>query len=227
MFCGAGRNFADFAANSISIHTPAAFADRNLVFSCLGRVHTPQILSFVWIACVAAGLHEAARYSFTPARAVGAPPQVQPAGEMPRVIVALHPRCTCSRATVEELGRSLARAGTAVRLEVLLYQPDETSSTWAEGSLAKRVGRLPGVRIRPDPGGREARKLGMPTSGHVLVYGAEGGLRFSGGVTGARGHEGPNAGAASFLAALQARPIQAARTPVFGCGIQELPETVE
>ena len=47
---------------------------------------------------------------------------------------------------------------------------------------------IPGVIVTPDVGGRIAARLGAKTSGHVLVYDENGVLKFSGGITAARGH---------------------------------------
>ena len=89
---------------------------------------------------------------------------------------------------------------------------DVTSSpTW---SLAARV---PGAARVRDPGGREARRFGATPSGLVLFFDAQGALRFRGGVTAGRGHEGDSAGADALEAALRGGPSAGAR--VFGCGL--------
>ena len=49
-----------------------------------------------------------------------------------------------------------------------------------------------------DDDGAEARRFGAETSGQTLLYDARGALAFSGGITGARGHAGDNAGRASL-----------------------------
>jgi hypothetical protein len=89
---------------------------------------------------------------------------------------------------------------------------------------------------REDEDGAEAARFGAATSGQVLVYGRDGALVFSGGITAARGHFGDNEGSkaiAHFVAdprpAAEVRersPADAsagnlARTPVFGCPIFE------
>ena len=45
--------------------------------------------------------------------------------------------------------------------------------------------------------------MGATTSGHVLLYDAGGVLRFAGGITDGRGHEGDNAGLDAALALLR------------------------
>jgi len=78
---------------------------------------------------------------------------------------------------------------------------------------------IPGVRVILDPDGKLARRFGVETSGHTLVYGADGKLLFAGGITSSRGHLGDNAGFAAVLEIITNRSIQSARTttPVFGC----------
>lgn len=138
------------------------------------------------------------------------------------LLVFLHGECPCSPATVRELGRALATAtdaGASSPRVVALFAPvgrPETSATWTALDL------LPGVERRTDDGGRLAATFGARTSGHVVLYGADGALRFAGGVTAARGHLGPNAGADALAAALAAtRPAAAAGAAVFGCPLTE------
>jgi len=130
----------------------------------------------------------------------------------------VHPRCPCTRATLRELERVVSRApGAAVRV-VFRDDPggDLTSApTWSMAA------RLPGARRVLDPGGLEARRFGAATSGLVLLFDSEGALRFRGGVTAGRGHEGHNDGAEALEAALRGRPDARAWARVFGCGLGE------
>jgi hypothetical protein len=81
---------------------------------------------------------------------------------------------------------------------------------------------LPDVAVAIDPDGREARAFGARTSGHVFAYDASGQLRFAGGVTAARGHEGGNPGLDRLTAALGGwRGGDALSSPVFGCPLED------
>ena len=70
----------------------------------------------------------------------------------------------------------------------------------ADGRVdARRISGRPwrtcrGWRCVLDPGGAEARRFGVATSGHVLLYDTRGDLIFSGGITPGRGEQGDNAG---------------------------------
>lgn len=138
------------------------------------------------------------------------------------MLVFLHGECPCSPATVRELGRALATAadaGARPPRVVALFAPvgrPETSATWTALDL------LPGVERRTDDAGRLAATFGARTSGHVVLYDADGALRFAGGVTAARGHLGPNAGVDALAAALAATGADAPRAAaVFGCPLTE------
>jgi hypothetical protein len=81
--------------------------------------------------------------------------------------------------------------------------------------LWETAAAVPGVRVVRDDGA-EAWRFGARVSGQVMVYDHAGRLQFSGGITGARGHEGDNAGRDAIEALLAGRP-HAASAFVFGC----------
>jgi hypothetical protein len=60
----------------------------------------------------------------------------------------------------------------------------------------------------------------MSTSGECLVYDADGKLRFHGGVTSGRGHEGHSIGQDGISAAILNQAVVAKRTPAYGCALQ-------
>jgi len=129
----------------------------------------------------------------------------------------VHPRCPCTRATLRSLERVVSRTPRAAVRVVCRDDPGGDLTTSASWAMA---GRIPGaLRVR-DPGGIEARRFGAMTSGLVLLFDATGALRFRGGVTPGRGHEGDSPGATALEAALRGRsgPIGWAR--VFGCGLE-------
>ncbi|HKS16351.1 MAG TPA: hypothetical protein VJU16_03510, partial [Planctomycetota bacterium] len=63
----------------------------------------------------------------------------------------------------------------------------------------------------------EARRFGIETSGHVLLFSPGGARLFSGGITSARGHSGDNAGLDLALERLRNPSLPTASTSVFGC----------
>jgi len=180
----------------------------------------------LWLGGVAAGLGGLAGYATTAEPAPPAPGrwpletrlELDPA--RPTLVLFLHPRCPCSAATLTELNRVLARVGpSAARVTVAVYAPTTEPAGWDRTPLRGRAAGLPGVCVVDDADGQEARRFGAARSGHAVLYGPEGRLRFSGGLTASRGHEGDNAGADTVAAVLAGRPPVAERTPTFGCEI--------
>ena len=70
-----------------------------------------------------------------------------------------------------------------------------------------------------DDNGVEAARFGAVTSGQTVLYDEDGALLFTGGITGARGHSGDNAGRASVVALFESRTGRTSWTSVFGCGL--------
>jgi hypothetical protein len=67
-----------------------------------------------------------------------------------------------------------------------------------------------------DPECAETRRFGSHTSGTLLVFDASGHCDYSGGLTAARGHVGPNTARDAAAAALHGQPHPDSM-PVFGC----------
>lgn len=175
-----------------------------------------------WIVAVASGLVALHRYDTT-AGDNPPPPASWPADAQfahdatrPTLVVFVHPHCPCTRATVAELDRLVARCRGRLAVHVVLRDTDDAP---CEGtSLFEHVRRIPGVATHVDRGAT-ARAFAAATSGAAVLYGVDGTLRFSGGLTRSRGHEGDSEGAAIVLAAAE-RPgerTQPATTEVFGC----------
>ena len=102
-----------------------------------------------------------------------------------------------------------------LRLAVADWRP--AASRAAESLASRLAGRMRrGVEIRVDQGGAEARRFGVATSGHVCLFSAEGELKFSGGITPSRGHEGDNRGIAALKALLVGGQADATNR-VYGC----------
>ncbi len=135
----------------------------------------------------------------------------------PSLVVALHPKCPCSSATVEELARALAASAGSMDVRVLLVRPPGVPPGWERGALADAAEGLPGALLVVDEGGAEARALGLSTSGSCVAYDAAGRLAFAGGVTAARGHEGDSPGGHAIRDVAAGRVPAVAEAPVFGC----------
>lgn len=134
------------------------------------------------------------------------------------IVLAAHPECPCTPASIDELATAV-RARAGVELIALARTPHRAAAVPDTPSLQKlrRLSQEADVRIVPDPGGDTAAAFGALTSGHTVVYGPDGTLAFSGGVTPSRGMRGPNTGRAVITRLLEGQPPRASTAPVFGC----------
>lgn len=168
---------------------------------------------------------------------VGAAPAVWPASsrleraaEGPTLVLVGHPRCPCTRASLAELERILEQnRDDALRAYVLFVVPTEEDGAWTRSPLVQSAESIRGARVLLDPGGREAQRFGVETSGHVLVYDAGGKLQFSGGITVARGHEGDGDGRRAVLALATKGTSAIHDASVYGCalGADAAPKTTK
>lgn len=179
------------------------------------------------IAMCAVGIWLLARHA-SDVGAAGAAPVSLPAAlaaaldwhhDQPLLVLAAHPQCPCLDSTLDELERVLA-AADAVTVRTLVFAPTHRPEAWCDEDDVRLAPCGRNGAVLPDRDGWLAARLGCLTSGHVLVYDPAGALRFSGGVTGSRGHRGDNPGAralAAALAAADSAPV--AHPPVYGCPI--------
>ncbi len=137
------------------------------------------------------------------------------------LLMFLHPRCPCSRASVGELAAVMTRAQGRARAVVLFTKPRGFAEGWERTDLWANAARIPGVTVRLDEGGIEAKRFDARTSGQVLLYDADGALAYNGGITKGRGHAGANGGEEKLAALLTTGKGGKQRAPVYGCGLTE------
>jgi hypothetical protein len=188
------------------------------------------VLIALWASAVLGGEVLLWRYQLTP----GAPPRPAPAawpadGSIPRhpgpplLLMIAHPRCTCTRASLNELRRLVARLeqlDPRPALYLSIIAPAGSGPDWTDGPVLHNASSISNLHVVIDRGGRFAAKLGATTSGHVLVYGADDRLLFSGGITSARAHEGDSIGQDAIVQALYGKSPSPRRSLVFGCGLE-------
>ena len=188
-------------------------------------------LAVVWLLAVVPGIHYLLAFEGTAGRQDSAPGE-WPAGvpefgdpNAPAMVVALHPRCSCSAATLTELEDTFAETGPKVNTILLITQPRGANYPWHDVSLYKQAQEALHARVVLDDDGAYAARFGAQTSGEVLFYSAASDsqarrLLFAGGVTAGRGQPGENAGIELLKAAYHGRKrLSPASTPVFGCGL--------
>ena len=136
-----------------------------------------------------------------------------------------HPHCPCTAASVGELAQIMARLQGKVAAYVLFVKPKEAGRDWDDTSLRRSAEAIPGVNVVFDPDGVEARRFGAETSGHTLLFAADGRLLFSGGITASRGHAGDNAGERAIVALVNNQTPARTQTLVFGCSLANRAKT--
>ena len=178
----------------------------------------------LWVATIAAAFEAIRRFEITPGAPASAPRVWPAATTVPRnegtwsLVMLVHPHCSCSRASVQELAEIVEKAPRDVETTVLVYRPHEMAAGWERTNVYDAATRLRRARVRLDVDGAEAERFGGFTSGQTFLYDADGRLRFAGGVTSLRGHAGLNRGRADVIRIANNRDGNGSH-PVFGCAI--------
>jgi hypothetical protein len=179
--------------------------------------------STLWLLMICAGIGLLWSYESSPGAAAAVLEQwpadspIRRAADRATLVMLAHPRCPCTRASLSELARLMARAQGRVTAYVLFVKPADFPDGWEQTDLLASAEAIPGVTVVRDDEGVEAARFRAATSGQIMLYDAAGKLLFSGGLTSARGHEGDNAGRAAVVALLTAGGEAGGETPVFGC----------
>jgi hypothetical protein len=184
-------------------------------------------IPLVWLGLAVCGTLAMMSASNRPSP-IGAPPTKWPVhsslplpSQRPTLIMFVSPSCACSKASVGELAFLMNCCLGRVNAHVLFLKPDGRATNTGQSELWRQAAAVPGVTVVSDQDGREARLFGAVTSGQVVLYGADGRLRFQGGVTLSRGRLGDNPGRTALKSLICHEPSQVTQTPVFGCPLFE------
>ena len=188
------------------------------------RSHFLAVATAAWLIATAAGMAWFVVYSQSPGE-TGTTAPTWPGGDAvsrnsgkPTLVLALHPACTCSQATLEQLDRLTTSHPGAFDVVVLFAGYDGLPA--GADVIGPALARHRDFRRIDDPGAAIARRFGALTSGHALLYDEAGRLRFSGGLTRSRG-EAADSVPLDYLRAWAAgtRPAGVATFSVFGCAL--------
>jgi hypothetical protein len=177
----------------------------------------------LWLLMIGAGVGLLWNYAGTPGTAAATPDRwpaasrIEPAADRATLVMLAHPHCPCTRASIGELARLMTQAQGRVTAYVLFVKPPGFSDAWVQTDLWASAAAIPGVTPVLDDNGDEAGLFHAATSGQTVLYDAAGNLLFSGGITGARGHAGDNAGRAVIVSLLTSDEAEERGTPVYGC----------
>jgi len=180
----------------------------------------------LWLAAVAAGFAVAMRHEKTaaPEHAVASTfPEnaicVAPV-DKPMLIVFIHPKCPCTRASLEEIAALHRRCGDNLDMQFVFLERGD--APWRSEDT-EHWETVRGINAGPafvDVSGAEHRRFGATTSGETFLFMPDGNLAFHGGVTVGRGHSGTSAGRIA-IEAIVMNPTASAQTPprtkVYGC----------
>ncbi len=190
-----------------------------------GKSSVPWFWFGLWLTGVGGGLTGLWAYSAVPSLVDSVPSawpgMAGPAAPQPgrTLVMFVHPRCFCSQASLAELAEVVEHTRGQLAVKVRIVLPPGSPARWTQGTNARLAAAIPGADVALDRDGVEARRFHASTSGETLVYGPGGRLEFHGGITGVRGHVGPNAGASAIEGLAQTGSAPRATTPVFGCAL--------
>jgi hypothetical protein len=189
----------------------------------------PLVVMLLWIGGVLFGLDSLWKYESTSGHVVRSLTQWPASVHLPSLsheltlVMVVHPCCPCTRASVSELARIMARSHHPTAAYVFFYTPKIAPVAWKETDLYDRVAAIPGVTAVRDEDGREAARFHATVSGQTLLFDAAGHLLYSGGITAARGIEGDSPGEKAILALMRGEQVKRTRFPVFGCSLLSSP----
>ena len=184
----------------------------------------PSLCAILWLSTAVGGVIYLTRYENTPAeRNISYPlifppeSRIERAAGQPTLVFFAHPKCPCTRTSLRELARLMTDAGGKLQAVVVFIKPTGEGEEWTETDLRANAEAIPNVQVLIDEGELETKIFNAETSGLTLLYDRDGNLRFNGGITASRGHEGNNAGRQSIFEILTKETDKTAETSVFGC----------
>jgi hypothetical protein len=191
--------------------------------SSASRQRIQIAITLLWLVVVSLGTGMLWKYSNTP-NPDPSPPAHWPAmTTIPRanghatLLMFVHPRCSCTVASMGELAVLMAHCQGLVDAHVVFFRPSGSREDWTHSDLWQAAAIIPGVTVQADEDGREAQLFQAETSGHTALYDAQGQLVFNGGITASRGQSGDNAGRDAITAWLHGQTPEQTQTPVYGC----------
>ncbi len=180
-----------------------------------------------WLAAIGVGNAMLYKYSLTPGDA-GERHELWPLSvELPRnterqtLVMVAHPHCSCTRASIAELSRLMTRLQGRVQAFVLFVVPSDADRGWAKTDLWRSADVIEGVTPVVDIDGAMAEAFGSKTSGQTYLYDPQGVLRFSGGITPSRSHQGDSVGRQQIIQWVETNSNESSQSAVYGCSLED------
>jgi hypothetical protein len=186
-------------------------------------------VAFAWVALITGGTILLLNFTNRPGLPGNAPAR-WPGGskivlgaDYPTLIMAVHPRCACTRASLGELAIVLAQVEEQVTANILVPAPAANADVAEIEELKAEIAYTLSSPVIVDLDRSETKRFGLETSGHVLLYNQHGDLLFSGGITPGRGHAGASLGREALVARIrtpnQNSTLATLKSPTFGCSL--------
>ena len=137
----------------------------------------PILVTAAWLLALGVGTAYWAAYDSTPGEAGRV--SIRRESTSAELVLFVHPQCPCARSALAVLARLESNFG---RVRIVFVGHPGAGADWWTG----RNWESAGDRAERDEGGAIAQSYGVRTSGHAVLYDADGRLRFSGGVAPAR-----------------------------------------
>lgn len=181
-----------------------------------------------WFSAAVGGIAYLAQYENTPVQSNNVYPQIFPPeskferdANLPTLIFFSHPKCPCTRASLRELSRLMTDVNGKLQVFVVFIKPHGADEDWANTDLRTYAESIPNVQVLIDEDERETKIFNAQVSGLNLLYDKNGNLRFNGGITAGRGHEGDNAGRRAVFEIVTESQSPIIETDAFGCPLHE------
>jgi hypothetical protein len=191
----------------------------------LSRGIVLSIAVAVWLTAMSTGFYQVMVYEFTPGPS-GQVPVSWPTGSrllrvenVPNLLIAVHPKCPCTRSSLAVLEDILQHSPAGASIRLLVYRPIVAAADWEDSPLPPLTA-WPGVERVDDPGGFEAARFGLVTSGATVAFDAAGHLRFAGGLNASRGRSEMSGGGLALLAILGGEEPRSVAAEAYGCPIR-------
>ncbi len=182
----------------------------------------------VWLSAAVSGAIYLNRFENTPSEQNVSYPSVFPVESRlerntarPTLIFFAHPKCPCTRASLRELSRLMTNIDGKVKAYVVFIKPPGESDEWTDTSLRAAAKAISNVQVVIDEENRETNIFNAQTSSLTLLYDKDGNLRFDGGITAARGHEGDSAGSRAIFEIVTSAEDVRGEWFVFGCPLHK------
>jgi hypothetical protein len=180
----------------------------------------------IWFGGMSFGFWKALDYERAATQS-GSPPVQWPVSGAPQrnptrptLLIFIHPKCPCTRATLRELDRLLAHhQKNELTVLAIFLSSEGHPSGWEKTDLWTYACGIPGVQALADARDSWRKMFHAKSSGECLLYSPSGELRFHGGITSGRGHEGYSGSQTSLSRAIAHESTSLQRTAVFGCAL--------